>query len=126
MLLRCLDLRNSDWWLVFGGVCQCQWNKINFTFFCLKLKAKSTKFFPRIFKLSIIWFTFNETKNGAKASDSEEKTYSPVESEALAPKKEQNPYFIGIGGVCRVNVISLSIFLAFGFYETRTRSRRRV
>jgi len=35
--------------------------------------------------------------NGAKASDSKEKTYSPTESEALAPKKEQKAYFIGIG-----------------------------
>jgi len=38
-----------------------------------------------------------QLSNGAKASDSKEKTYSPTESEALAPKKEQKAYFIGIG-----------------------------
>ena len=48
------------------------------------------------FLVSRFWFfrsTFQvntiKLSNGAKASDSKEKTYSPMESEALAPKKEQ-------------------------------------
>jgi len=41
---------------------------------CLKLKAKSIKLY---------------VKNGAKATDSKEKTYNPTESEALAPKEKK-------------------------------------